>query len=140
MRFEQPTKRTLVFQAKQLLRVSHFNPTGIALTSFFLYYISHCTLPILLQIRRKRCISSFGIFQIVTCNNPNFLPHLGLMIHRIFQTFQFKRLLFSQNNPIAKQQLSLTTRSGNRTFFNRKIDIFRREHSLVLQLSQYSKD
>ena len=35
MRFKQPTKQTSVLQAKQLFRVSHFNPVGIALRSFF---------------------------------------------------------------------------------------------------------
>ena len=34
MRYKQPTKQTSVLQAKQLFRVSHFNPAGIALTSF----------------------------------------------------------------------------------------------------------
>ena len=38
MRYRQPTKRKRVLQAKPRFRVSHFNPTGIALTSFFNEY------------------------------------------------------------------------------------------------------
>ena len=36
MKYKRPSKQTSVLQAKQLFRVSHFNPAGIALTSFFL--------------------------------------------------------------------------------------------------------
>ena len=37
MRYKQPTKPKSVLLAKQLFRVSHFNPAGIALTSFFTF-------------------------------------------------------------------------------------------------------
>ena len=36
MSYRQPKKQTLVLQAKRLFRVSHFDPAGIALATFYI--------------------------------------------------------------------------------------------------------